>query len=284
MNTITVTNKARLAFKTGRIFYGISMIAFGVQQLIIRDFRPEILPPFPSWAHHHAIFPYLTGIALIIAGTVIAGFVRTKEESFKRVCFFTGSYFLMLTLFCQVIYNLFINPNKIIHLGLWAETLKDLAYAGGGFVLADSATENFIVNNQPARKTLFEILLSFGRIFFATTIILYGYCHFLYTGFISQMVPKWFGVPVFWTYFAGICLMGSGICIAFKIFVRPIAGLLALMLFLWFILLHVPDAIANPYLGKGDEIVSAFDALQFCGVALIIAYSKSFFQTKALEH
>jgi hypothetical protein len=46
------------------------------------------------------------------------------------------------------------------------------------------------------------------------------------------------------------------------------------MLFLWFISLHVPNAIADPYAGRGNRIVSAFDALLFCGVALILSQSK----------
>jgi hypothetical protein len=46
------------------------------------------------------------------------------------------------------------------------------------------------------------------------------------------------------------------------------------MLFLWFILLHVPGAFANPYVGRGNLIVSAFDALLFCGTALILSQFK----------
>ncbi|MEJ7682533.1 MAG: hypothetical protein WKG06_32700 [Segetibacter sp.] len=37
--------------KTGRLFFGLGIIAYGIQQIVIRDFRPQILPGFPAWAH-----------------------------------------------------------------------------------------------------------------------------------------------------------------------------------------------------------------------------------------
>jgi hypothetical protein len=54
--------------KIGRLFYGVGIAALGIHQLIIQDFRPEILPPFPAWAHQYIAFPILTGLALIFAG------------------------------------------------------------------------------------------------------------------------------------------------------------------------------------------------------------------------
>lgn len=93
----------------------------------------------------------------------------------------------------------------------------------------------------------------------------------MFTDFVSTMVPKWIGMPLFWTYFCGAALIGSGIAIIFKIWIKPIAFLLAVMLFLFFIFFHVPDAIANPYVSGGTEIVRAIIALLFCGTALVIA-------------
>ena len=63
----------------------------------------------------------------------------------------------------------------------------------------------------------------------------------------------------------------SGVCIMIKIFIKPFEILLAIMIFLWFIFLHIPDAVENPYPGHGNEIVSAFDALLFSGLAVVIA-------------
>ncbi len=155
---------------------------------------------------------------------------------------------------------------------VWFGAGEALAYSGGAFLMAGSFSENSFSED---RKNFFELwlekLIPVGRIFYSLLIILFGCSHFVFTDFVSTMVPKWIGVPLFWTYFAGVALIGSGVAIIFKIWIKPIAFLLAIMLFLFFIFFHVPDAIANPYVSGGNEIVRAIVALLFCGIALVIA-------------
>src|SRR5450631_2857819 len=86
MNTKTI-------IRIGRLLYGFSIVAVGIHQIIIKDFRPEILPPFPGWAHTNIMFSVLTGIVLVIAGILIAGF------SAKNICLFLGFLFLALIFF-----------------------------------------------------------------------------------------------------------------------------------------------------------------------------------------
>ena len=117
-----------------------------------------------------------------------------------------------------------------------------------------------------------------ARLFYCTTIILFGCNHFVYD--LSTMVPNWFRMQTFWSYFGGAALISSGIAVLFKIFVKLIAQLLALMLFLWFVLLHAPNAITHLYEVRGNEIVSAFDALLFCGTALVLSNTTNRYEFK----
>jgi uncharacterized membrane protein len=258
--------------KIGRFLYGIGIAALGIHQLIIKDFRSEILPPFPAWAHKYVIIPILTGIALILAGTIISGLLKTKSITAKKVCLYLGLFFLILIITCHLPYILIFGPDKVSGLDTWFGAGEELAYCGGAFVMAGSFSDNGI---SGAGKNSFELLLEklipLGRIFYSILIILFGCTHFVLTDFVSTMVPKFMGAPLFWTYFAGIALIGSGISIIFKIWTRSVAFLLAVMLFLFFIFFHVPDAIANPYISGGTEIVRAIVALLFSGIALVIA-------------
>ena len=258
--------------KIGRLLYGTGIVAVGVHQLIIKDFRPEILSPFPAWAHQHLVFPILTGIALLFAGTVIAGLFTIKLITKRTICLYLGVCFLALILTCHLPYILIFSADKTSRLDVWFGAGEELAYCGGAFVMAGSFSESSL---QKGRKNSFtqllEKMIPVGRIFFSILMILFGYSHFVFTDFVSTMVPKWLGMPLFWTYFVGVALIGSGIAIIFKILIKPIAFLLAVMLFLFFIFFHVPDAIANPYVGGGNEIVRAIIALLFCGIALVIA-------------
>jgi hypothetical protein len=69
----------------------------------------------------------------------------------------------------------------------------------------------------------------------------------------------------------GAALIASGIAIIFRIWIKLTASLLAVMLFLFFIFFHLPDAIQNPSDGHGNEIVRAIICLQFFATAMVIA-------------
>jgi uncharacterized membrane protein len=243
MNTKTI-------IRIGRLLYGFSIVAVGIHQIIIKDFRPEILPPFPGWAHNQIIFPVLTGIVLVIAGIIIAWFRA------ENICLFLGSLFLALIITCHLPYILFISPEKVTNLVVWFMAGEALAYSGGAFVMAGS------FSGKP---------IPIGRIFFSLLIIMFGFSHFVFPVNVSAMVPKWLGAPMFWTYFVGAALIASGFAIIFKIWIRVTAWLLAAMLFLFFLFFHLPDAIQNPSVGYGNEIVRAIICLQFCGIAMVIA-------------
>ncbi|MDQ6903058.1 MAG: hypothetical protein M3139_08615, partial [Bacteroidota bacterium] len=81
----------------------------------------------------------------------------------------------------------------------------------------------------------------------------------------------WIPGHVFWTYFAGVALAGAGVCIALKFKLKLIGLLLGIMLFIWFVILHIPRAIADPYVDKGNEVTSVFEAFAFSGIAFVIA-------------
>ncbi|PWT70604.1 MAG: hypothetical protein C5B59_19535 [Bacteroidetes bacterium] len=240
--------------KIGRLLYGIGIVAVGVHQIIIKDFRPEILPPFPQWAHQYVLFPILIGIALVFAGISIAFF------SAKKTCIYLGFFFLILIVTCHLPYVLFLSPVGPTHLAVWFGPGEAMAYSGGAFVMAGS------FSGRP---------LAVGRIFFSVLMIIFGCSHYVFADDVSKMVPKWAGSPMFWTYFVGVALIASGIAIIFKIWIKTVALLLAGMLFLFFIFFHVPDAMNNPSEGHGNEIVRAFLALIFCGIALVIALTNS---------
>ena len=256
--------------RLGRLFYSLGIIVYGIHQIVISDFRPQILPNFPSWVHTNIIFPILTGVAMIIAGLFISGILRVNINVRIKTAFYLGVYFFALIFLSHIPYLLFVYPHKLSHLGSWGDLLHDVAFSGASFIMAGSFLINQSVNQEEnSFDHLVRNLIPVGRILFCTTIILFGCNHFAYD--ISFMVPRWLGMPTFWSYFGGAALIGAGIAIVLKIFLQPVAILLAIMLFLWFVLLHTPNAISNPYAGRGNSIVSAFDALLFCGTALVIS-------------
>lgn len=254
-----------------RLFYCLGMAGMGFQQFIYADSRPVILPPLPAWLHTSPIIAYVTGAALIIASVFIL-----FEKKGKTVSLLLGGFLLIVFIVVQCPYILFIQPNSPKHLGLWTDPLKALALAGGAFVMAGlSKNEIRLESNQ--LFVFLEKLIPAGRIFFSITMFLFGLDHFYYTDFVSTLVPGWIPGHTFWTYFAGIMLMCSAVSIILKIWITPVALLLSIMLFIWFIILHIPRAAADPYSGNGNEITSVFQALAFSGIALaiVVSYKKA---------
>ncbi|MBO9203188.1 MULTISPECIES: DoxX family protein [Niastella] len=247
--------------KMARIFFGIGMIGISTQHFIYAEFRPVMLPAWPQWLQT-PVLAYIIGAAITVAGALILAGRNTKTISLLL-----AGFLLFCLVFIQCPYVLFIQPTPSSHLFLWIDPLKELALAGGALVVAGAAIDT----SKHVLYKVLEKLIPLGKFFFATTLFLFGITHFFYTEFAAALIPAWVPDHTFWTYLAGVALIGTGIAIFLKIKRRKISLLASAMLFLWLLILHIPRAIADPYGAKGNEITSVFEALAFSGIALGIA-------------
>ncbi len=112
-----------------------------------------------------------------------------------------------------------------------------------------------------------------GPVFFAVPLAVFGAEHFASAKSIMQLVPSWIPVPLFWTYFVGVAL----ICAATSITLKQKAGLssplLALMLFLFVVLISVPAVAAKPSDRIGWAVL--LRDLSFTGGALAFAGTRA---------
>jgi hypothetical protein len=253
--------------KVGRKAFGICLLALGIQGLFYGDFDPVFLPDASSWLPFHTVLAYLWTLILMAAGILIIW-----EKKAKEISLVLGGIFLIFFLICQVPHLLFANPYGK-SLGTWTKALKELAFSGGAFILAGSYSgDNF--KSKSVLINLLKKIIPFGRVFFSITMIMFGIDHFLYTEYVAPLVPVWIPGHNFWTYFAGVALIGSGVGIIARIKMTLVASLLGIMIFLWFIFLHIPRAIADPYGSRGNEMTSVFQSLGFSGVAFVIAFGR----------
>jgi uncharacterized membrane protein YphA (DoxX/SURF4 family) len=177
-------------------------------------------------------------------------------------------------------------------MGPWTNSLKALAFSGGAFILAQALpgeritdgamprglTQGGVVQGEAMSKgvmsgkaRLAEKLIPAGPIFISIFMIFCGIEHFVYDRFVATLVPAWIPGAMFWTYFAGVALIGAGLAIALQIKRALVAMLLGVMIFLWLLMLHIPRAVADPIGLKGNECVSVFEALSFSGFAFVLA-------------
>lgn len=246
---------------TGRIFYGIAIAGLGFQTIYYNDFPYMLLPPNHFRIPGLVMFTYISGIMLFLAGACIVFKIKTRPVSLL-----SGGVLLLIFCFYYIPYEFMTNSNYM-HLEEWENAEKELALSGGAFVIAGCYSEK----NKKFLDRLLRRLIPFGAIFFSIPMISFGILHFLYAKDVSDYIPSWVPYHIFWTYFAGIALIGSGIAIILKTKIRLIAALLGTMIFIWFIILHIPRVIASPFADMRGEVTSAFLALAYSGVAFVIA-------------
>ncbi len=247
--------------KIGRVFYGIALAGTGVATIYFNAYPYYLLPPLHFLTPGPAILHYLTGTILILVGACIV-----FEKKIRPAALLFSGLLLLIFCFLYIPYQLMDIP-KHLQLAEWENGEKELSLAGGALVIAGC----FSGINEKTHYRFLGKLVPLGDVFVAIPIISFGILHFQFAKDVSTMVPTWIPYPIFWTYLAGVGLLGSGISIISKIKTRFIASLLGTIIFIWFAILHIPETIASSYADLGGEITSTFLALAYSGMAFVIA-------------
>jgi uncharacterized membrane protein YphA (DoxX/SURF4 family) len=244
----------------GKIFYGLGIAGIGSLQFIYAGFRPVLLPIPAADTQNLTFFVYLMGAILVFAGVYIV-----FRQNVKTISFFLGLFLLLFLIIGHLPNRLANNPGS---LGAWTDALKLFALAGGAFIISTVYQDK--KNNG---MKIIEKIGPYGKYFFAVMLIIFGIDHFLYVDFVKTLVPDWIPGALFWTYFAGVALIASGLAIFLNFKPMAISFLLATMLFIWLIVLHIPRAIAAPITDNGNEWTSVFECLAFSGISILYPYS-----------
>jgi uncharacterized membrane protein YphA (DoxX/SURF4 family) len=242
----------------GRIFYAIGLIGIGIQHWIFADFIPVMVPAWHAWIPGRPFWGYAFGAALIAAGAAIVFGVGART-----VAAISGAAILALVVLVDVPVQLAANPSR---LGALTNTFKALTTSGGAWVVAGSLKEP--ASKIPGRL---EALMPLGRFFLPIAVAVFGIDRFLYTDFVASLVPKWIPGALFWTYFTGVTLIAAGVGMILGIRARLASLMLGIMIFLRFLILHIPRAIADPHSLKGNQWTSVCEALAFSGIAFLLA-------------
>ena len=85
-----------------------------------------------------------------------------------------------------------------------------------------------------------------GRVFVPASLAAFGTEHLVAAHGLSQMVPTWMPVRLFWAYFVGIALLAAAVSIVSTRLIRQAAALLGTMFFIFVLSLHIPLVVAHP--------------------------------------
>jgi len=243
----------------GRFFFAISMAAFGIQQFIIADFVPGLVP-VPTWFPGRSFLVYLSGLALIAAGASLIA-----NQKARLMAFLLGLLWCFWVILLHVP-KLAANPRNG---GEWTTAFEALALGGAALVLA-----GILSVDRPDLRGWDRAMvkaLPVGRYLFGISLPVFGILHFIYVDYVAGAIPAWIPAPTFWAYVTGVAHIAAGLSIVTNVKARWAALLLSRMFGLWVLLLHIPRVVASP--NTRNEWSSAIIALAMCGGSLLIAGS-----------
>ena len=83
-------------------------------------------------------------------------------------------------------------------------------------------------------------------LFVAIPMAIFGADHFVFSDFVSRIVPSWLPWHLFWALFVGGCLMVGGLSIAVRRYEILAVALFGTMMFFFVLLMHIPAIVQFP--------------------------------------
>ena len=265
----------------GRILFALSMVAFGVQQFLFGDFVPGRAPAWPAGMPGRLLWAWLSGTVLVGTGAaiVLAAATPSCRRAAQLTALATGTMIFVWALLRQIPLAA-ADPSFG---GEWTRLGKALMLFGGAWAVAGSVgrikvrrygSSEGVRRDGSAGRTWFldeRTLIYLGRFCLGIFMIGCGIQHFLWIEFVTSLVPGWIPGALFWTYFAGVALIagGAGLMVPWT---AHLAGILSgLMVFIWFLILHIPRAVSAPANNSRNEWIAVFEALAVSGIAFVLS-------------
>jgi uncharacterized membrane protein len=246
----------------GRFFFGVGIMGVGVLHFFYPGIRPLIIPELQDIPSSLSFVAYFIAVLLIGTGLVIA-----IGKKFNTISLLMGFIFLALFLFGHLPWLLSAESFRTY----WINTNKVLALSGGFLAIST-------INAPKPEHKIMQLLAKAGPLgmyLYAIMLFNFGLGHFISLEGVSKLVPTYIPFPLFWTFLGGVALVGSAISIFSRFKIRAILLLLALVLFIWLLLLHLYYTILHPQWNEGENFIGSLTCLCFCGTALVISQTAS---------
>jgi uncharacterized membrane protein YphA (DoxX/SURF4 family) len=224
------------------------MFLIGVAELVIYSIikgdlamtRPRPLPEFLQ-----SVNPILTYVAcaLILISVILFYLNRFKSASLLTIA---NLIFWLVT------------SRHIMN--LWRDHIngfKTLWLIGGALMILITLDAYRKYQKQAVWFTLIVV-----SIFFIDC----GIAHFQYSSFVQTLIPSFIPFPLFFTYFAGVCLIAGGVGLLIPRVQKLAAMLSGIQIAGWFVLLHIPRALTI----GGDEWIGVGESLAISGICFML--------------
>lgn len=112
-------------------------------------------------------------------------------------------------------------------------------------------------------------LENLGKFIFAIPWLVFGIQHFMYVGFLENLVPAYMPYRIFWVYLAGVGMFAAGVSLLINVKSPLAAFCLGIMLGCFILQLHVP--LINADVGNNQNLMRGLQDLTIASVAFMLS-------------
>jgi len=211
----------------GHAAFAATLIAFGIQGLVTRDFA-QIWEPVPEGVPARSVLIWLCALVSLATGVGLL-WRRTVAAASRVLLAYLLLWMLLLRLPCAV---------NSFTVNFWYSACQTAVILAAAFVLRawfasdrDGQRPGFVSGDKGVR---------IARVIYGLALIPFGLAHFLYLEATAPLVPSWIPAHVAWAYFTGGTFIAAGIALIVGVFGRLAAALSALQIGLFTLLVWVP--------------------------------------------
>ncbi len=238
----------------GRYLLAVAVLAFGIEQVVFKHPLTAFIP-MTGLPQKQLIIAVITGVLFVVAGLRIA-----FNFGGKYTAWFPCTLFFLLFLVLHLPALL----SNIRNGGEWTVCFELVALGSGALIA--------VILNHPvltARPHNNNKWLNVARILFAVSLIVFSGLHFIYADYIATLIPGWIPFHLFWSYFFGVAFIAAAASLLLQLVVHLSTLLLAIVFFVWVLVLHLPRCINNMH--TEAEWTSLFVAFAMGSTALMFA-------------
>jgi uncharacterized membrane protein len=239
--------------QASRLFYATALLAWSVQNFILGN----NVAGRPLLAAENSILAYAAGVVLAIAALSINFNVKPR---------FGAALAGFGILLWAGVPNIYMTISNLDYGYMLTSMNKALTFGFGGLLVAHSYPDES--KGLPQFNKVVDTLGPLSIFVTGFFLLASGIQHFLFAGFVKNLIPTWIPGSLFFTYFSGVALLAAGIGMITGIQRKLACELAALMVFIWVFALHLPRAIGE---GNANEWTAVFEALAVSGLLVLSA-------------
>jgi uncharacterized membrane protein len=238
-----------ISSRIASIFIALALAVWGIMNFMIGDFIPGRAPSWPEGLPGRLAWAYASGVLLIFSAVSIL--LPNEKTRFTVIC--SG---IIILAWAGVRNLVAILP------------ALDYGYMLTNFGKSITVGSGLLLIALDKKRSIYTFVCVCIGIFF----LIGGIQHFIFVDFVKTLVPRWIPGDVFWSYVAGIGLVAAGIALITGIQRKLAALIAAYMVFIWFLILHVPRGFGET--ASFNEWIAIFEAL-FVSAVLVVIYWKA---------